>query len=91
MSNHILESRIEREATAYAIARGWWECKIIQASKNGIPDRLYIRDGVTLFVEYKRPGELPRPQQEKRMAELRAKGVHAVWVDSVERAKELLK
>lgn len=59
------EIAIERPASAYAESRGWFEVKIMLTSKNGFPDRLYARNGVIVFVEYKAPGEEPTAQQKK--------------------------
>jgi Holliday junction resolvase len=55
--------------------RGWYVVKLIQTNRNGIPDLLMHRDGVTRYVEVKRPGEKPRPLQEFRHKELRKAGI----------------
>ena len=90
MGDHIHESRIERAATDYAETRGWWEIKIKMASKNGVPDRLFLRDGRYVWIEFKRPGEVPRPQQVKRIADMRAHGAEVFVCDNLDDAKRIL-
>lgn len=90
MADHILESRIERAAADYAETRGWWEVKIKMASKNGVPDRLFLRDGRYVWIEFKRPGETPRPQQERRIREMRMHGAEVFVCDNLDDAKKVL-
>lgn len=85
------EIEVERPASQYAEMRGWFEVKIMMASKRGMPDRLYIRDGRFVFVEYKRPGGVPTKQQERRHRELREYGAEVHWVDNLEQAYEIFR
>ena len=43
--------------------------------QDGIPDILAIKNGKTVFIEVKRPGEVARPLQLARHRELRSKGI----------------
>ena len=47
----------------------------------GWPDDLFIKDGVAVWIEFKRPLETPTPLQTRRIKELRAHGVYAGWFD----------
>lgn len=85
-----LESTIEGKAVAFAKSRGWWEAKIMRANKRGIPDRLFIRWGRVVFIEFKREGEVASMQQQLRMAELIAQGVEAYCFDSYDAAIAIL-
>lgn len=85
------EADIERAACHYAEARGWFQIKIMRASKNGFPDRFYARGGRVVLVEYKAPGEKPGAQQLRRHAELRAAGVEVHVIDNLEDARALLR
>lgn len=86
------ETKIEQPATEYAILRGWFEFKIMQANKNAIPDRFYARAGRVLFVEYKSPdGKPPTAQQLKRHREMRDAGLEVHVIDSLEAARELFR
>lgn len=85
------EIEIERPASDYAELRGWFEVKIMQASKRGFPDRYYVRDGRTVLVEYKAPGEAPSRQQVRRHHELREHGAEVHVIDNLEAARELFR
>lgn len=81
-----LEKEIEGPATRYAEYQGWLEIKIAKSNKRGWPDRFFGRAGVAIFVEFKRPGEEPSPQQKKRHKELRGAGFRVYVIDNVELA-----
>lgn len=86
------ESKLESDARKYAIARGWFEIKIMRASKNGFPDRFYARCGQIMLIEYKAKGKKVEAgsQQELRINELRAHGVVVFVIDNIEDAKLVL-
>lgn len=92
MTKPKLESKLERESMDYAAARGWFEVKLMQCSKDGMPDRFLARkpEGVIL-IEMKREdgGELS-PAQIRRHKELRDHGVTVYTVDSLADAKKIL-
>lgn len=50
--------------------------------RNGIPDRLLIRDGIHWFFELKRPGETPNPLQVAVAGKMRRRGAVTLWTDS---------
>jgi hypothetical protein len=79
-----LESAIEAEAVRRARRDGWLAIKqggAMTGNKRGWPDRLFIRLGVYIFVEFKRPGNSLTLIQEKRHAELREQlcAVYVCW------------
>ena len=84
------ETEIEAPASDFAETRGWMQCKIMKLSKRAWPDRLFIRRGRVIFIEFKRPGEEPTQQQLYRHNQIRAHGVEVFWTDNLERAKEIL-
>lgn len=86
-----LEREIEKPAVAYAVDQGWLEIKIMRANKRGWPDRIFIRLGIVIFVEFKRPDVEPSKQQQKRHRELRAAGVKVYVIDNLEMAYVLLR
>lgn len=57
------ESIIQSQITKYLTAQGWLVVKIMQTNRNGWPDLQAHRDGVTVFIECKQPGEKARPLQ----------------------------
>ena len=85
----VLEKHIEAEGNAFAFRRGWLEFKLTSPSRRGWPDRFYVRRGVIILVEWKRPGEEPTVQQAKLHRELRDAGVKVYWMTSLEQAKEV--
>ena len=85
-----LESEIERPAHEFARSRGWFAEKIMRTGRRGFPDHIFIRNGRVIFIEFKRPGELPRPQQVKRHREMRCHGAEVFVIDSLDEAREVL-
>lgn len=85
------ESDIEADITDFAEVRGWWQTKFTSPSLRGVTDRLFLRRGRVIFLEVKRPGEEPTPQQQKRMRDIKSHGGEVYWVDSLEQARGILK
>lgn len=78
----IRESAIERKCMRWARDQGALDVKI--QGTRGWPDRLVVMpNGRAMFVEFKRPGQIPDPLQKHVLGELRKRGVVAVWVDSM--------
>jgi len=50
------EKELEAACTRYARERGWLSIKLENTGHTGIPDRLYLKDGRAIFVEFKTPG-----------------------------------
>lgn len=75
-----LESAVERACRKDAEADGWTQIKVL---KRGWPDRMFLKAGWYVFVEFKREGEKPRPQQAARIAKLQKHGERVLVVDSV--------
>jgi len=89
-SSEKLESFVERKAMKRAKELGWWEVKLMVASKRGVPDRVLIRAGRVVWMEFKRFGEEPSRQQQLRMSEIFAHGAEVYWVDTYEQAIAIL-
>lgn len=83
----IRESKLETDIWEYAEATGWWAAKFTSPGKRAVPDRLFIRKGVHLFGEIKRPGEEPTRQQELRHKKMRAHGAIVRLWDNFDDAK----
>lgn len=86
-----LESKIERDACTYAELRGWFQAKFVSPGKRGVPDRIFIRRGRVIFIEFKKAGETLRPQQVKRVREMREHGAEVFVCDNLEEAKGVLR
>lgn len=86
-----LEANIEGDAVKFAKANGWWVTKFVSPGKRGVPDRVFIRDGRVIFIEFKRTGEGLRVQQGKVAREMREHGAEVHMVDNLSDAYELLR
>ena len=75
------ESGVERRCCDAAAADGWGNRKM---TKRDDPDRIFFKKRFLVWVEIKRPGEVPRPSQLRRHAELRAAGEIVLVVDTSE-------
>lgn len=85
-----LEADIESESVAYAAEQG---CKNVKLDKieRSLPDQLFFLPlSQTLLVEFKRPGENPRPQQAARFRQLRDLGHPVTVCRSVAEFRDLL-
>ena len=70
------ESKFEQKISRKLENKGWLSVKLIQTSKNGIPDRMYLRSGQLFFVEFKSSTGRLSEIQKYRIKELRDKGFH---------------
>jgi len=77
----MLESKIQSRVVTVYEANGWLVNKIIQCTNNGWPDLECHRDGITLFIECKAPGEKCSPLQLYRHAQLRKAGFTVLVID----------
>ena len=82
------ESTIEKAVCAYAKLKGCLIIKLAGQNQRGQPDRLFIRAGRCLFVEFKAPGKHPTALQLKWLANLSEQGMAVAWCDDIDRGKE---
>ena len=83
------ESEIEKKVTAYAKQKGWLGYKFVSPSQRGVPDRLYMRQGRLIFIEFKAPGKKPTKLQQKIAANIEAEGFVVYIVDDIEAGKAI--
>ena len=80
-----LESKIERDT--WTRARDWMgvtSSKLVTPGETGWPDRIFwLPVGKPLLIEFKRPGETPRPKQDHIHANLRELGYPVLVCDNV--------
>lgn len=78
------ESAIETKVCEIAKRNGWLTFKFVSPAHRGVPDRIFIREGRIVFIEFKAPGKQPTKLQAHTINKLREAGCE-VWVcDSVE-------
>lgn len=95
MAATVRESVVEDHLVDRCADLGLLCFKTIAQGRRGLPDRMVIGhdahgDAVTLFVELKRPGQVPRPSQVHMITALRDHGAHAVTADSMASLDALL-
>ena len=86
----IRESKVESAINAYADENGVKHYKQTGPDGRSKPDQLYMKNGVALFIEIKRPGEKPTPGQLRELKELQAVGMIAEWVDNARDGRRLI-
>lgn len=90
MSSGPQEKFIEKKVSDAFVKAGWLSRKCQWVGRNGAPDRLFIKRGVFIFVEFKQRGRKPTELQAAEHERLREQGVRVEVVDSVERGIALL-
>jgi hypothetical protein len=84
-----IEAKIERKVCKDALRR--YGVHNIKIQKAGFPDRIFlIPGGAPLFIEFKAPGEEPRPMQAYYIDMLDKLGYHATWCNNYEGAMEVI-
>ena len=78
------EVLLERKCCKWAKDNGWLVYKFVSPNQRGVPDRVFIKSGRVVFVEFKAPGEQLRPLQEKTISAMAAHGATVCTVDSFE-------
>lgn len=65
-------------------------CLKFTSGITGVPDRIVILAGQTLFVETKAPGKKTEPLQNVRIGQMRAAGADVRVIDTREQVDELI-
>lgn len=76
------EGAVERHFIRSAEREGYEYYKFTAPSKDGVPDRIIVGHGVTLFVELKAPGEKPRKLQREQFKKMRRGGAQVYVLDT---------
>ena len=79
MTEHQAESHIEKKVCEYAKSLGWLVYKFVSPGKRSVPDRIFLRDGWTFFIEFKGPDKLPTQAQLREIRKIVNTG-HLVFV-----------
>lgn len=77
------ESTIEKKVTAYAFVKGWESIKLNGPGDRGKPDRVFLKRGRAVFVEFKAPGRKPCELQKHFASKLKSNGFDTHIVDNV--------
>ena len=86
-SNH--EKAIESTVCNTARKHGWLVRKFASPGRRGVPDRLFMRNGVSLFIEFKATGKRASHQQKTEHNNIRRAGIEVYVIDSIEEGRAL--
>ena len=84
------EGYVEDYLRDEAKRRGALCLKFTSPGTTGVPDRVLIGHGKTVFVEAKAPGQKPRPRQEVVFDAMRKRGAEVYVVDTRQGVRDLL-
>lgn len=80
----MIESEIERIVCERAEAAGWLVRKFKYIGRRAAADRLFIRRGRVVFIEFKQAGKDARPGQAREIDRLEDHGAKVYVIDSIE-------
>lgn len=86
----MLERDIEKKVSDYAKSKGWLSYKFTSPSNRAVPDRIYLRGGNTLFIEFKAPGKKPTKLQLHAHKQFRQHGFIVQVIDTVDAGKAII-
>lgn len=78
------ESVIENTVCEHAARNGWLVRKLSWIGRRGAPDRLFMKGGLAIFVEFKATGEKPDPLQVREIERIRKAGMEVHVIDDIE-------
>jgi hypothetical protein len=84
------ESTIEKAAVKLAKERDFLTYKFVSPNNKGVPDRIFIKDGNVIFVEFKAPTKVPTALQNHIINEMRLNGAIVHVVDNIETMRLIL-
>lgn len=87
----MIESEIENIVCARAAANGWLVRKFKYIGRHAAADRLFIRNGRVVFVEFKQANKPPRESQVREHKRLIAHGAEVHVIDNIEDGLALLR
>lgn len=84
------ESQIEKTVCNKAEAAGYFVRKVQWLGRRGAPDRLFIRDGVHVWIEFKDGAKPPSDLQLRNRRHMREAGAEVHVVGTVKHGLEVL-
>lgn len=86
-----IEDDIETKVVHEAELAGWFVRKLGWVGRTSAPDRLFIKKGRVVFIEFKAPGKDANPTQAKEHDRMRDKGAEVYVCDSIREALAILR
>ena len=90
MAKALRERDIEKYGTDKLMEVGAEVRKVKWIGRRGAPDRLCMHKLLTVWIEYKAPGELPEAHQYREHERMRKQGQEVLVIDSFEQVNELI-
>ena len=81
------EKKLEKRCMDIAKANGWYTRKWSSPSNRGVPDRIFLKEGEVIFVEFKAPGKVPTPLHEHEIHLINKYGGDAFCCDDADAFK----
>lgn len=78
------ESKIEKDGKKFAKKTGWFHRKTKSPANNGFPDDIFIKEGVHVWVEFKRTSKDAELLQKEVHRQMRAHGAIVKVINSYE-------
>ena len=85
-----MEKGVEMPVVRRAEKAGWFCRKVAWPVRIGAPDRVFIKDGRVVWIEFKDAGKRPRKSQELEHDRMKAAGAEVYWCDNVLEALQIL-
>ncbi len=86
-----VEKQLEEKASDIAKEFGFLSYKIAARSRRGLPDRIFVGWGKTIFVEFKSPGEKLSPIQRYVISQLQDQDATVYIVDNIKELRNVLR
>ena len=86
----MIEAAVELPVVRRAEKAGWFVRKVGWIGRVGAPDRVFIKDGRTVWIEFKSPGERPKLAQMLEHDRMKAAGAEVYWCDTAFEAMRIL-
>ena len=78
-----LERDIEGKVVDIAKKNGWLSFKFVSPAQRGVPDRIFMKSGRIVFIEFKAQGKKPTPLQDHIMRKMVDAGAEVHVCDSI--------
>ena len=83
------EAKLQTKCRKWAKENGWWCAKFTSPGTAGVPDFIFIKNRIVVFIEFKAPGGKPTPLQKLVMTTMGEHGANVAVVDNFEKFVEL--
>lgn len=76
-----LEKDVEEKWCKIARRYGWLAYKFSSPGNSSVPDRMFIRNGIVFYIEFKRPTKVATPNQEEEHKRIRKQQMMCLVID----------